>query len=193
MVLVCFFYNRIWGGEEFWKHWSPRGKNCWEPKAYKIQDAQKLTKKKDLGSHLRRTMKTHITHVAEKYSVLIVVQFHPWFKFYFLCFNRIVIHVHYHTQKQNKIKFKPRIQLNHTIHLHHRWPTWRDTPIKGVRGMSFSRDPTKVLVYSLNISLNSMDVCYVFHLGRGYRWTWGWSWGRFRLQNKETNIVITKR
>ena len=69
-----------------------------------------IDKKKDLGSHLRRAMKTHITHVAEKYSVLIVVQFHPWFKFYFLCFKRIVIHVHYHTQKQNKIKFTPRMQ-----------------------------------------------------------------------------------
>ena len=43
-------------------------------------------------------------------GVSLQVQFHPWFKFYFLCFKRIVIHVHYHTQKQNKIKFKPRMQ-----------------------------------------------------------------------------------
>ena len=167
MVFVCFSMMEL-GGEEFWKHWSPRGKNCWEPKAYKIQDAQKLKKKKkDLGSQLRRAMKTHIihVHVAEKYSVLVVVLFHPWFKFYFLCFKRIVIRAHCHTQKQRKRKFKPRIKLNRNIHLHHRWPTWRDTPIKGVRGMSFSRDSIKVLVYSLHISLNSMDVFMFF--------TWG--------------------
>ena len=70
-------------------------------------------------------MKTHITHVAEKYSVLIVVQFHPWFKFYFLCFKRIVIHVHYHTQKQNKIKFKPRMELNLERHPNKRG-TWNE-------------------------------------------------------------------
>ena len=96
-------------------------------------------------------MKTHIIHVAEKDSVHVVVQFPPWFKFYFLCFRRIVIHVQYHTQKQKKIKFKPRIKLNCNILLHHRCPTWRDTPIKGVNGISSSRDPIQVLVYSLHL------------------------------------------
>ena len=33
-----------------------------------------------------------------------VVQFYPWFKFCFFCFKLIIIH--YHTQKQKKIKFK---------------------------------------------------------------------------------------
>ena len=44
-----------------------------------------------------------------------------WFKFIlglnfiFFCFKVIIIH--YHTQKQKKIKFKPRIKLNHNIYL----------------------------------------------------------------------------
>ena len=35
-------------------------------------------------------------------------------KFIFLCFKLIIIH--YHTQKQREIKFKPRIKLNHNIY-----------------------------------------------------------------------------
>ena len=38
--------------------------------------------------------------------------------FIFLCFKLIIIH--YNTQKQKKIKFEPRIKLNHNIH----WPFW---------------------------------------------------------------------
>ena len=38
--------------------------------------------------------------------------------FIFLCFKLII--VHYNTQKQKKIKFEPRIKLNHNIH----WPFW---------------------------------------------------------------------
>ena len=34
--------------------------------------------------------------------------------FIFLCFKLIILH--YHTRKQRKIKFKPRIKLNHNIH-----------------------------------------------------------------------------
>ena len=43
-----------------------------------------------------------------------------WFNFIlglnciFFCFKLIIIH--YHTQKQKKIKFKPRIKLNHNIY-----------------------------------------------------------------------------
>ena len=47
-----------------------------------------------------------LSHVA-----CVVVQFYPWFKFYFLCFKLIIIH--YHTPKQREIKFEPRIKLNH--------------------------------------------------------------------------------
>ena len=101
-----------------------RAQNVQNPACPEIDE-----KRKDLQSHVRRAMKTHIIHVAEKDSVHVVVQFPPWFKFYFLCFRRIVIHVQYHTQKQKKIKFKPRIKLNCNIHLHHRCPTWRDTPV----------------------------------------------------------------
>ena len=35
--------------------------------------------------------------------------------FIFLCFKLIIIH--YHTQKQREIKFKPRIKLNHNIYI----------------------------------------------------------------------------
>ena len=35
--------------------------------------------------------------------------------FIFLCFKLIIIH--YHTQKQRKIKFEPRIKLNHNIYI----------------------------------------------------------------------------
>ena len=41
----------------------------------------------------------------------VVVQFYPWFKILFFCFKLIIIH--YHTQKQKKRKFEPRIKLNH--------------------------------------------------------------------------------
>ena len=44
-----------------------------------------------------------------------------WFKFIlglnfiFFCFKIIIIH--YHTQKQKKIKFKPRMKLNHNMYI----------------------------------------------------------------------------
>ena len=52
-------------------------------------------------------------------GVSVVVQFYPWFKFYFLLFQTHyhVIIIHYHTQKQKKRKFKPMIKLNHNIDL----------------------------------------------------------------------------
>ena len=37
--------------------------------------------------------------------------------FLFFCFKLIIIH--YHTQKQRKIKFKPRIKLNHNMYVRH--------------------------------------------------------------------------
>ena len=45
----------------------------------------------------------------------VVAQFYPWFKFSFLLFQTHyhVIIIHYHTQKQKKRKFEPRIKLNH--------------------------------------------------------------------------------
>ena len=43
-----------------------------------------------------------------------------WFNFIlgliFIFFCLQIIIIHYHTQKQNKIKFKPRIKLNHNIY-----------------------------------------------------------------------------
>ena len=33
----------------------------------------------------------------------------------FLHFKLIIIHVHYHTPKQRKIKFQPTIKLNYTV------------------------------------------------------------------------------
>ena len=56
-----------------------------------------------------------------KYNTLCTsVLYMLWFNFIlglnfiFFCFKLIIIH--YHTQKQRKIKFKPRIKLNHNIY-----------------------------------------------------------------------------
>ena len=51
------------------------------------------------------------------FFVYVVVQFYPWLKFSFLLFQTHyhVIIIHYHTQKQKKRKFEPRIKLNHNI------------------------------------------------------------------------------
>ena len=48
-------------------------------------------------------------------SQYVVVQFYPWFKIHFLLFetHHHVIIIHYHIQEQKKIKFEPRIKLNH--------------------------------------------------------------------------------
>ena len=47
-----------------------------------------------------------------------MVQFYPWRKFHFLLFQaHYVFIIHYHTQKQKKTKFKPRIKLNHNIYI----------------------------------------------------------------------------
>ena len=46
-------------------------------------------------------------------SVSVVVQFYPWFKFFFLLFQ-----THYHQitiTKTKEKKFEPRIKLNHNI------------------------------------------------------------------------------
>ena len=44
----------------------------------------------------------------------VVVQFHPWFKFYFLLFLGMVMYDNDFETKE--IKFKPRINLNHDIY-----------------------------------------------------------------------------
>ena len=56
------------------------------------------------------------TNISSK--VYVVVQFYPWFKFSFLLFQTHyhVIIIHYHTQKQKKRKFEPRIKLSHNIY-----------------------------------------------------------------------------
>ena len=46
----------------------------------------------------------------------VVVQFYPWFKLYFPLFTIFII-IPYHTQKQRKIKFEPRIKLNHNRYI----------------------------------------------------------------------------
>ena len=46
-----------------------------------------------------------------------MVQFYPWFIFIILCFKLIIRH-NYHTLKQRKIKFKPRIKWNHKLQLY---------------------------------------------------------------------------
>ena len=49
-------------------------------------------------------------------GVYVVVQFYPvGSNFIFLCFKLIIIH--YHAQKQRRIKFEPRIKLNLNINI----------------------------------------------------------------------------
>ena len=49
------------------------------------------------------------------YGVRVVVQFYPWFKFFCVCFKLTIIH--YHTPKQRKLKFEPRIKLRRNVYL----------------------------------------------------------------------------
>ena len=48
-------------------------------------------------------------------GVYVVVQFYPWFKFFFFCFgygNLMIMSL-----KEKKKKFEPRIKLNHNIYI----------------------------------------------------------------------------
>ena len=47
--------------------------------------------------------------------VYVVVQFYPWFKFYFPLFWGMVIYVNESETKE--IKFKPRIKLNRNMYM----------------------------------------------------------------------------
>ena len=49
----------------------------------------------------------------------VVVKFHPWFKLYFLSFLCMVMYDNDMIMglKQEKIKFKPRIKLNHNMYM----------------------------------------------------------------------------
>ena len=52
--------------------------------------------------------------VVQTLNIYVVVQFYSWFNVYFLLFQK-----HYHTlpcPQTKKIKFKPRIKLNHNIY-----------------------------------------------------------------------------
>ena len=42
---------------------------------------------------------------------------YPWFKFYFPLFWSMVMYDMIMSEKQREIKFKPRIKLNHNIHI----------------------------------------------------------------------------
>ena len=47
------------------------------------------------------------------FNIAVVIQFYPWFKFYFPLFQT---HYHnYNTQKQEKIKSVPRMKLNNNM------------------------------------------------------------------------------
>ena len=56
-------------------------------------------------------------------NVSVGVQFYPWFKFYFVLFQTHyhIIIIYFHTQKQKKTKFQPRIKLKHNISIIRRW------------------------------------------------------------------------
>ena len=59
----------------------------------------------------------HLQHKTNMSSahVYVVVQFHPWFKFIFLCFGVWLCMII--SLKQRKIKFKPRIKIE-PKHIH---------------------------------------------------------------------------
>ena len=76
--------------------------------------------------------KTRFCLQFDSWFINVEVQFYPWFKFSFLLFQTHyhVIIIHYHTQKQNKRKFEPRIKLNHNIYFQN-VPAWcYSRPIK---------------------------------------------------------------
>ena len=61
-----------------------------------------------------------------------MVQFYPWFKFSFLLFQTHyhIIIIHYHTQKQKKRKFEPRIKLNHDMFTKKKHPLTEHETVK---------------------------------------------------------------
>ena len=63
-------------------------------------------------------MPVHSVAIAQFYSVYVVVQFCPWFKFSFLLFLGMVMYDNnmIMSLKQKKRKFEPRIKLNHNIY-----------------------------------------------------------------------------
>ena len=72
--------------------------------------AMKLIKVRKVSHHIGKNL-------CYKSDIHVVVQFNPIFlgsNSIFLCFKLIIIY--YHTQKQWKIKFKPRTKLNHNIY-----------------------------------------------------------------------------
>ena len=66
--------------------------------------------KKNLGHQYRKILCVDI-RLEETRLTLLWFNFILGLNFIFLCFKLVIIH--YHTQKQKKIKFKPRIKLNH--------------------------------------------------------------------------------
>ena len=46
-------------------------------------------------------------------GVSLQIQFHPWFKFYFILFLGMVMYMYDNAFETKKIKFKPRMELNH--------------------------------------------------------------------------------
>ena len=70
----------------------------------------------DLNNN-KQQLKTTLLLAEMVYYNYVVVQFYLWFHFHFLLFQTHHI-IHYLTQKQNKIKFKPTIKLNRDIHVY---------------------------------------------------------------------------
>ena len=54
-------------------------------------------------------------NLKELENVYVVVQFYPWCNLFFLRLKLIIIN--YHSQKQRKNKFAPRIKLHHNIYM----------------------------------------------------------------------------
>ena len=67
----------------------------------------------EMTNNLTSHQKQYQNLLRYQWNVFVVFNFISGSNFIFLCFKLIIIH--YNSQKQKKIKFEPRIKLNHNI------------------------------------------------------------------------------
>ena len=109
------------------------------------------------------------------------VQFYPWFKFYFPLFFKLII-IYYKTQKQKKIKFEPRIKLNHNNyepraqikHVSRGWAQTGDK--KAIKEVSEKYTVSETLAADFNEHLTDIEMQKVSdeQKASGIQWHWLW-------------------
>ena len=85
------------------------------------------------------------------FYVYLLVQFYPWFKFYFPLFFRMVMLKM--NLKQRKIEFEPRIKLNHNIY--HLWWTRLEVKFENNNCLLMSA------CFFYNATIKKPDLCMV--------------------------------